>query len=58
MTKLLMINSAQVNTFRNSFLNSRRLRAGAVCSTYFLIFLETDKANLDARLTFHEIREK
>ena len=31
--------------------------ACAVCSTYFLIFLETDRANLDARLTFHEIRE-
>ena len=47
--------SAKVHTFRNSFVV---VDACAVCSTYFLIFLETDRANLDARLTFHEIREK
>ena len=46
---------AQVHTFRNSFVV---VDVCAVCSTYFLIFLETDRANLDARLTFHEIREK
>ena len=28
------------------------------CSTYFLIFLATDRANLDTRLTFQEIRER